>query len=115
GDGEQTRDFTFVSNVVRGNINAAFATNDEAFNQVYNMAVGGRTSLNILVDILKDISGVDIEVIHGESRTGDVRDSLADISKAREFLGYEPEVQIREGLKITLDWFRNNQAFINKE
>ena len=115
GDGEQTRDFTFVSNVVRGNINAAFATNDEAFNQVYNMAVGGRTSLNILVQILKDISGINIDVIHVGKRAGDVRDSLADISKAQKLLGYKPEVQIREGLEITLDWFKKNQAFINKE
>jgi UDP-N-acetylglucosamine 4-epimerase len=115
GDGEQTRDFTFVSNVVRANINAAFVNNDGAFNQVYNMAVGGRTSLNSLVNILKDISGIDLEVKHGERRTGDVRDSLADISKAKELLGYEPEVQIREGLEITLDWFKNNQTFINKE
>jgi UDP-N-acetylglucosamine/UDP-N-acetylgalactosamine 4-epimerase len=115
GDGEQTRDFTFVSNVVKGNINAAFATNDKAFNQVYNMAVGGRTSLNSLVEILKDISGADIEATHRESRAGDVRDSLADISKGQKLLGYEPEVLIREGLEITFDWFKNNQEFINKE
>jgi UDP-N-acetylglucosamine 4-epimerase len=115
GDGEQTRDFTFVSNVVRGNINAAFAENDEAFNQVYNMAVGDRTSLNSLIQTLKDISEINIEVIHGESRAGDVRDSLADISKAKRLLGYQPEIYIRKGLEITLDWFKKNQSFINKE
>jgi UDP-N-acetylglucosamine/UDP-N-acetylgalactosamine 4-epimerase len=115
GDGEQTRDFTFVSNVVRANINAAFTNNAEAFNQVYNMAVGDRTSLNVLVKMLKEISGNNIDVIHGDSRPGDVHDSLADISKAKKLLGYGPEVRIREGLEITLDWFKKNQAFINKE
>jgi UDP-N-acetylglucosamine/UDP-N-acetylgalactosamine 4-epimerase len=115
GDGEQTRDFTFVSNVVKANIMAAFVNDDAAFSQVYNMAVGDRTSLNSLVQILKDISGNNIEVLHGESRAGDVRDSLADISKAKRLLGYQPEIGIREGLEITLDWFKKNQNFINKE
>ncbi|MFL5729363.1 MAG: SDR family oxidoreductase [Cytophagaceae bacterium] len=115
GDGEQTRDFTFISNVVRANINAAFTENEEAFNQVYNLAVGDRTSLNSMVQILKDISGVNVEILHGERRTGDVRDSLADISKAKRLIGYEPEVRIREGLEITMEWFKSNQAFINKQ
>jgi UDP-N-acetylglucosamine/UDP-N-acetylgalactosamine 4-epimerase len=115
GDGEQTRDFTFVSNVVEVNIKAAFVESPDAFNQVYNVAVGDRTSLNTLVQTLKDISGVNIPVVHRETRSGDVRDSLADISKAQKLLGYQPAVRIREGLEITLDWFKKNQGFINKE
>jgi UDP-N-acetylglucosamine 4-epimerase len=114
GDGEQTRDFTFVENVVQINIKAAFAEEDKAFNQIYNAAVGERTSLNDLLHILKDISQSSFNPLYGERRTGDVRDSLASISKAEELLGYKPEVKIKEGLNITYHWFKNNQAFINK-
>jgi UDP-N-acetylglucosamine/UDP-N-acetylgalactosamine 4-epimerase len=115
GDGEQTRDFTFVSNVVEVNIKAAFVENPEAFNQVYNVAVGDRTSLNTLVQALRDISGLNISAVHRETRSGDVRDSLADISKAQKLLGYQPSIRLKEGLEITLDWFKKNQGFINKE
>jgi UDP-N-acetylglucosamine/UDP-N-acetylgalactosamine 4-epimerase len=115
GDGEQTRDFTFVSNVVEANLRAAFVNNEEAFNQVYNVAVGDRTSLNNMVQVLKEISGINIPVVYRETRSGDVRDSLADITKAKNLLGYNPSVRLKEGLEITLNWFKNNQAFINKE
>jgi UDP-N-acetylglucosamine/UDP-N-acetylgalactosamine 4-epimerase len=113
GDGEQTRDFTFVENIVQINIKAAFA-DEKAFNQVYNAAVGDRTSLNGLIGILKEISKSGIQPAYRESRAGDVRDSLADISKAKGLLSYHPEVKIKEGLEITYNWFKNNQAFINK-
>lgn len=112
GDGEHTRDFTFVENCVEANIRAALVENPEAVNQVYNIAVGDRTSLNDLFNILKDEAGVDVQAEYGPERPGDIRDSLADISKARKLLGYDPQIKIKEGLRITLDWFRNNQDFI---
>lgn len=112
GDGEQTRDFTFVGNCVQANIKAALTTNPEAVNQVYNIAVGDRTSLNELFSILREEAGAEVTPIYGPNRAGDIRDSLADISKAQQLLGYDPQVQIREGLRQTLEWFRQNQDFI---
>ena len=106
GDGGQTRDFTFVENAVQANIKAAFADNPQAINQVYNIAVGDRTSLNQLYQILRAKTDSTLEPEHTPPRVGDIRDSLADISKARELLGYDPEVRIEEGLGITIDWFR---------
>jgi UDP-N-acetylglucosamine/UDP-N-acetylgalactosamine 4-epimerase len=114
GDGEQTRDFTFIENIVQINIKAAFAEDDNAFNQIYNAAVGDRTSLNELINILKSISASETKTIYRESREGDVRDSFANISKAEKLLGYRPEIKIKEGLETTFYWFKNNQAFINK-
>lgn len=115
GDGGQTRDFTFVENCVEANIRAALTENPEAVNQVYNIAVGDRTSLNDLFNILKEEAGSDVVPEYGPDRAGDIRDSLADISKAQRLLGYDPQVRIREGLKLTLEWFKNNQAFIYQE
>ncbi|QMU31251.1 SDR family oxidoreductase [Adhaeribacter radiodurans] len=112
GDGNQTRDFTFVENCVEANIRAALVHNQEAINQVYNIAVGDRTSLNDLFNILKEEAHSDIIPSYGPDRAGDIRDSLADISKARTLLGYDPKIKIKEGLQITLDWFRSNQDFI---
>lgn len=115
GDGGQTRDFTFVENCVEANIRAALTANPEAVNQVYNIAVGDRTSLNDLFQILKEEAGSQVVPEYGPDRAGDIRDSLADISKARRLLGYNPQVTIRDGLKQTLDWFKHNQAFIYQE
>jgi UDP-N-acetylglucosamine 4-epimerase len=115
GDGEQTRDFTFVENCVEANIRAALTDNPEAVNQVYNIAVGDRTSLNDLFNILKEEARAEIVPEYGPDRVGDIRDSLADISKARRFLGYNPQVSLRDGLKQTLEWFKHNQAFIYQE
>jgi UDP-N-acetylglucosamine 4-epimerase len=112
GDGNQTRDFTFVENCVEANIRAALVKNPEAVNQVYNIAVGDRTSLNDLFNILKEEAKSDIEPVYGPDRAGDIRDSLADISKARTLLGYDPQMRIREGLQKTYQWFLNNQEFI---
>jgi UDP-N-acetylglucosamine 4-epimerase len=114
GDGGQTRDFTFVENCVQANIKAALTTNPEALNQVYNIAVADRTSLNDLFNILKEEAGADITPIYGPDRPGDIRDSLADITKARTLLGYDPQVRIREGLQQTLAWFKANQKFIRE-
>jgi UDP-N-acetylglucosamine 4-epimerase len=114
GDGGQTRDFTFVENCVQANIKAALTTNPEALNQVYNIAVADRTSLNDLFNILKEEAGSHITPIYGPDRPGDIRDSLADITKARTLLGYDPQIRIREGLQQTLAWFKANQTFIRE-
>ncbi len=110
GDGLQSRDFTFVENAVKANIMATFTKNSEAFGQVFNIAAGERYTVKDLFDMLKEISGSSLEASHREERPGDIRDSLADISKARRILGYEPEVLTKEGLKITFDWFKKRYA-----
>jgi UDP-N-acetylglucosamine 4-epimerase len=108
GDGETTRDFTFVENVVQINVLAALTQNPEAINQVYNVAVGDRTSLNQMYHILREAVGSDLQPIYGPFRQGDIRDSLADINKAQQLLGYNPQIRIKQGLEITLEWFREN-------
>lgn len=105
GDGEQSRDFTFVENAVQANVKAMFTTNTEALGQVYNIALGEKSSVNELFNILKELSGSKSNALHRENRVGDIRDSLADISKAKRLIGYEPQVKIQDGLKITLKWF----------
>ncbi|QDA59968.1 SDR family oxidoreductase [Hymenobacter jejuensis] len=114
GDGGQTRDFTFVENCVQANIKAGLTNNPDAVNQVYNIAVADRTSLNDLFNILKEEAGSDITPEYGPDRIGDIRDSLADISKAQNLLGYDPQIRIREGLQKTLAWFKANQDFIQE-
>ncbi len=104
GDGEQTRDFTFVDNAVQANIKGFFAPK-EAANEVFNVACGERISVNYLWDSLRSAANSDLEAVYGPPRQGDVRDSLADISKAKQLLGYEPQYTVREGLKITWDYF----------
>lgn len=107
GDGEQTRDFTFVSNAVQANIKAMFSEITNTKGDVFNIAVGERVSLNQLIEILKKEIGSSIQQTYTSDRPGDVRDSLADITKANTILGYQPEYKIQEGLKFTLEWFRN--------
>ncbi|MES1218998.1 MAG: SDR family oxidoreductase [Bacteroidota bacterium] len=102
GDGSHSRDFTYVDNAVEANLLSLFANKPEAVNQVYNIACGQQTSLLQLYNILKKEAGSSLEVIHGEERTGDVKHSLADISKAQILLGYDPTISIEEGLKKTL-------------
>jgi len=104
GDGEQTRDFTFVENAVQANIKALFASKD-AVNQVYNVACSERISLNELWDMLQSISEVSLDAIYGPPRTGDVKDSLANIDKAKKHLHYDPKFSVLEGLKKTWDQF----------
>jgi nucleoside-diphosphate-sugar epimerase len=104
GDGEQTRDFTYIANVVDGVLRACEAA--DASGEVINVATGGRVSLNELLRTMNRIVGTDIEAIHKDSREGDVRDSQADISKARRLLGYTPLIHLEEGLRRTLDWCR---------
>jgi UDP-N-acetylglucosamine 4-epimerase len=107
GDGEQTRDFTFVENAVQANLKALFCK-DEAMNAVYNVAVGERISVIELFKMIAGLGGTRIEPVHRERRAGDIRDSLADISTSQKMLGYEPTVYVKEGLKTTFDWFRQN-------
>ena len=104
GDGEQTRDFTFVANAVQANIKGIFASK-EASNEVFNVACGERISVNYLWQALSEAADSKLKAIHGPERQGDVRDSLADISKAEKLLGYQPEYSVREGLKLTWDYF----------
>lgn len=106
GDGEQSRDFTFVENAVQANIRALFTNHKDAFNKVYNIAVGESISLNKLLVHLMEITGNKITPVHKEERAGDVKNSLADISKAQTFLGYNPLVKVKEGLVLTVPWFK---------
>ena len=108
GDGEQSRDFTFVENAVQANIRGMFSQVEGAAGKVYNIAFGERTTVNELYFNLKDLVGSDVNPTYREPRQGDVKDSLADISKAKAFLGYNPQVDIRTGLGVTLEWFRKN-------
>jgi nucleoside-diphosphate-sugar epimerase len=107
GDGGQTRDFTYVANVVDGVLRACLAP--DASGEVINVATGGRISLNELFSALKDLTGASVEPIYAEGRAGDVRDSQADIGKARRLLGYEPHVTLQQGLEKTVAWFRSTQ------
>ena len=108
GDGEQTRDFTYVDNAVQANLLACEAPNVSG--KVFNVGVGGRVSLNEVLRELKRITGKTLETKYEPPRDGDIRDSQADISQAREFLGYEPNVAFEEGLARTFDWYRETQA-----
>jgi nucleoside-diphosphate-sugar epimerase len=108
GDGEQTRDFTYVANVVDGVLRACEAP--KAAGEVVNVATGGRISLNDLLRVINKIVGTNLEPIYKETRAGDVKDSQADISKAKQLLGYTPIVSLEEGLRHTLDWCRSERA-----
>ncbi|HET6994430.1 MAG TPA: SDR family oxidoreductase [Chitinophagaceae bacterium] len=105
GDGSHSRDFTYVDNAVQANILSLFTENSAAVNQVYNIACGHQTSLLELFNQLKKEANSDLQPIHGPERTGDVKHSLADISKAEKLLGYSPEVSIEEGLRMTYNWY----------
>ena len=108
GDGEQSRDFTYIDNVVAANLSAASANG--ASGKVINVANGQRITLNELLAELKDLTGKqDVTAEYKEPRVGDVKHSLADITLAREFLGYESKVGLREGLQNTIDWWRNSR------
>ncbi len=104
GNGEQTRDFTFVGNVVAGNMKAMQA--EKTAGQTVNVACGGSFSINYLYDQVRSQLGSDVAAIHGPKRLGDVDHSMADISLARELIGYEPVVTFEEGLRRTIEWYR---------
>jgi nucleoside-diphosphate-sugar epimerase len=107
GDGEQSRDFTYVANVVDANLRAAEAP--DAVGQVMNLGIGDRITLNQLFDELQKIIGTNLKPNYAETRAGDVRHSLADITRAENLLGYRPLVGLAEGLKYTVDWYQENQ------
>jgi nucleoside-diphosphate-sugar epimerase len=108
GDGEQTRDFTYVANVVDGVLRACEAA--KASGDIINVATGGRISLNKLFYAMRDVVGGALEPTYAESRKGDVRDSQADIRKAKEVLGYEPIVSFEDGISRTIAWYRSARA-----
>ncbi len=110
GDGEQSRDFTYIDNVVHANLLAATAPSEKASGQVMNTATGTRITLNQTFSILRELTGYKGEPLLVESRSGDIRDSLADIHLAGELIGYHPIVDFREGLRRTVDWYRSSPA-----
>ncbi len=113
GDGETSRDFCYIDNVVQANLLASFAQGD-ATNKIYNVAFGHRTTLNELFGLIKeevarhkpDVMGA--ECVHRDYRAGDVRHSLADISRAHNLLGYDPQFDVRQGLRLAGDWYAAN-------
>jgi nucleoside-diphosphate-sugar epimerase len=110
GDGEHTRDFTYVANVVDGVLRACHAP--KASGEVINVATGGRISLNDLFRTIKELTGARVEPIYADPRAGDVKDSQADISKAERILGYRPTVNLQDGLKKTVEWYRASQVTV---
>jgi UDP-N-acetylglucosamine 4-epimerase len=112
GDGRHSRDFTYVSNAVQANIHALLTGKTDAVNQVYNIACGEQTSLNRLFEILQLLAGTQLRAIHGPERQGDVKHSLADISKAKNLLSYDPSVSVSEGLKKTFEWYRQHSGWL---
>ena len=111
GDGETSRDFTYVANAVHANVQALFTENKEAVNQVYNIAFGERTTLNELFEFIKEVAGSDLAPKYGPERSGDVKHSLADISKAKKLLNYNPQVSVKDGLKEAFEWYRKQHHF----
>jgi nucleoside-diphosphate-sugar epimerase len=106
GDGEQSRDFTFIENVVHANLLASEAPAEKVSGQFMNVATGTRITLNDTFRILQELTGYTGKPAYAAPRAGDIRDSLADISRAQKLLGYEPQVDFREGLRRTVDWYR---------
>jgi len=113
GDGEQTRDFTYVDNAVQANVKALLAVLPDARHLVFNVAVGERASINQLFEKIAGLCHSDLKPIHRETRAGDIRDSLADITKAKSLLAYSPSVDLTEGLAKTLEWFRKSMIKAN--
>ena len=106
GDGEQSRDFTFIENVVHANLLAAAAPAEKVAGRFMNLATGSAITLNAVFEILSELTGYQGKPAYGPARSGDIRHSLADISRARELLGYEPLVDFCEGLHRTAEWYR---------
>jgi UDP-glucose 4-epimerase len=106
GDGEQSRDFTYIDNVVHANLLAAAAPAAKVSGQMMNLATGTRITLNETFGILRELTGYSGKPAYAQARAGDIRDSLADIGLAGELLGYEPIVDFREGLRRTVEWYR---------
>ena len=114
GDGEQSRDFTYIDNVVRANLLAAGAPAEKVSGQMMNVATGVKITLNETFEILCELTGYSGEPAYAEGRAGDIRDSLADIGLAEELLGYRPLVDFREGLRRTVDWYRSDASIVRQ-
>ncbi len=112
GDGETSRDFTYVVNAVQANERALFTENQEALNEIYNIACGDRTTLNEMTRILQTVSGKNLQPVYGPERPGDVRHSLADISKAGKLLDYEPEITFEDGLRRVYKYYQEQSASV---
>ncbi|MEM9858678.1 MAG: NAD-dependent epimerase/dehydratase family protein [Bacteroidota bacterium] len=110
GDGETSRDFTYVDNAVQANLKAIFTDNESALNQIYNVACGERTSLNEMMTALRKITQQDIEASYGPERPGDVKHSLADISKIQNLLDYTPAIKFEEGLEKVYQWYTSQNG-----
>jgi nucleoside-diphosphate-sugar epimerase len=110
GDGEQSRDFTYIDNVVRGNLLAAAAPAERVSGQTMNLATGSRITLNQIFEILCELTGYRGKPAYAAARAGDIHDSLADIDLARELLGYMPTVDFREGLQRSVEWYKAGAA-----
>ena len=110
GDGSQTRDFTFVENAVQANVRALFTKNSEAFNKVYNVAVGESVTVNDLYNVIREITGSEKEPVYAAERKGDIKNSLADITMAKKLLDYNPQFHLKEGLMHTINWFAKAYA-----
>jgi nucleoside-diphosphate-sugar epimerase len=108
GDGLQSRDFTYVKNVVEANLLACTAPGIAG--ETFNVACGDRITVNSTLQVINKISGTDINPIYGDPRPGDIKHSQADISKAQSKLGYDPQINFEEGLRLTIDWYRENIA-----
>ena len=106
GDGQQSRDFTYVENAVQANIKALFTTKNKALGESYNIAVGERFTLIQLFEEIQGKLKSNVKAIHREERAGDIKDSLADISKANKLLNYQPSVRFQEGIDKTINWFK---------
>ncbi len=106
GDGEQSRDFTYIDNVVNANLLAAAAPAEKVSGQMMNLATGSRYTLHETFEILRELTGYRGQPAYAAPRAGDIRDSLADIRRAKGLLGYEPKVDFREGLRRTVEWYR---------
>lgn len=107
GDGRQSRDFTYIENVIEANLKACQASSDAA-GQAFNIGAGGREYLIDVYHALCDALGKDVEPVFGPGRAGDIRDSNADISKARELLSYDPEYDFKKGIALAIDWYKEN-------
>ena len=112
GDGDQSRDFTFIQNVVRGNLQAAEAPASAVAGMVFNVATGSRITLNETVTLLRELTGYQGGVEHGPERTGDIKHSLADIKLAQRKLGYAPQIDFKEGLSRTVEWYKTAMRFV---
>ncbi len=110
GDGSQSRDFSYIANSVSANLLACTAPAEKVSGKAFNIATGRRVTVNETVKMLRELTGYDGEILYGPARAGDVKHSLADISRAREAMGYEPLVQFQQGLTETVRWYRDRIA-----